>query len=635
MLYRSNSVGKRVIDCFENTITVFASPAKFCAIILAFICLAATLDRPVIAEPSVTGTIDVGKSPRDISFNSSTNMLYATNMNDNAVSVIDATTNEITATVPVGAAPLGIVVNPVTNLVYVGDANGVTVIDGQTNSVIKTITLPDFELKHSPDSDEPIQSPFPEFPSIPGEPSLPFVRPEVMAVNPSTNRVYVACGCTSNVWVIDGSTNEQIGTIVMDLGSGVFGLAVNTENNNIYLPNPVNKVSVIDEVSLQSVSTINLEPVSTSDVAINNTTNMLYVAQISVNMASVVDLTTNQVVATYGTDFTQSTAIAVNPATNRIFIAKTDGNIDVFDGFTNTIVTTLTGLHKPDKIAVNPDAGLVYVLGIDAASPDKEKVTVIQDDLVAEAPSVMPLRADFFARSLTEGISCCEGIAADPPVSVQFSDLSSGDISGRMWDFGDSVTSTEQNPLHTYKSPENYSVSLTISKGTETSIREKFDFIRVGTVIINPTPTPTPEPDETPDETETSIPSPTPTPIATGDAFTIECDDKKIKGSGKFRKLKLRLRETASCTLKLIRADLGNASISVGNQITTGKKQSIKMSPELGVTDRNREFKFTLEAIAKGVDWFALALPNQDGVIEFTEDAFNSGMAEGFLVRVK
>ena len=46
------------------------------------------------------------------------------------------------------------------------------------------------------------------------------------------------------------------------------------------------------------------------------------------------------------------------------------------------------------------------------------------------------------------------------PLSVQFTDLSSGSPTSWQWDFGDGESSTEQDPLHIYSSPGLYSVSL-------------------------------------------------------------------------------------------------------------------------------------------------------------------------------
>jgi thermitase len=56
-------------------------------------------------------------------------------------------------------------------------------------------------------------------------------------------------------------------------------------------------------------------------------------------------------------------------------------------------------------------------------------------------------------------------VSGDEPLKVSFTDLStSGDsISSWLWDFGDGVTSSEQNPAHTYIQDGLYTVSLTIT----------------------------------------------------------------------------------------------------------------------------------------------------------------------------
>ena len=69
-------------------------------------------------------------------------------------------------------------------------------------------------------------------------------------------------------------------------------------------------------------------------------------------------------------------------------------------------------------------------------------------------------------------VKCTNGSA---PLSVQFTDKSTGTITGWSWDFGDGSTSTEQSPSHTYLKPGNYTVKLTVSNlggdnSTSTSI---------------------------------------------------------------------------------------------------------------------------------------------------------------------
>jgi PKD repeat protein len=55
------------------------------------------------------------------------------------------------------------------------------------------------------------------------------------------------------------------------------------------------------------------------------------------------------------------------------------------------------------------------------------------------------------------------------PLTVQFTDKSTGNITGWSWDFGDGATSTEQNPSHTYTSAGTYDVSLEVSDGVSTN----------------------------------------------------------------------------------------------------------------------------------------------------------------------
>lgn len=49
---------------------------------------------------------------------------------------------------------------------------------------------------------------------------------------------------------------------------------------------------------------------------------------------------------------------------------------------------------------------------------------------------------------------------------VAFADRTKGDVAVRKWDFGDGTTSTERNPVHTYKEPGGYFVTLTV-EGSE------------------------------------------------------------------------------------------------------------------------------------------------------------------------
>ncbi|MCK4694424.1 MAG: PKD domain-containing protein, partial [Candidatus Cloacimonetes bacterium] len=81
--------------------------------------------------------------------------------------------------------------------------------------------------------------------------------------------------------------------------------------------------------------------------------------------------------------------------------------------------------------------------------------------------------------------------SADPtygvtPLEVQFTDLSSGNITLWEWDFDNdgTIDSQEQNPVWTYEQPDIYSVWLHVSDGTNSDTIVKFDYILVGPAAI-------------------------------------------------------------------------------------------------------------------------------------------------------
>ncbi|NLZ31289.1 MAG: PKD domain-containing protein, partial [Methanomicrobiales archaeon] len=80
-----------------------------------------------------------------------------------------------------------------------------------------------------------------------------------------------------------------------------------------------------------------------------------------------------------------------------------------------------------------------------------------------------PLKADFSA-NVTEGRK---------PLSVAFSDRSSGSPTSWEWDFGDGRSSREQGPTHIYQDAGTYTVRLTVSGDAGRDVSEKIGYIRV------------------------------------------------------------------------------------------------------------------------------------------------------------
>lgn len=71
------------------------------------------------------------------------------------------------------------------------------------------------------------------------------------------------------------------------------------------------------------------------------------------------------------------------------------------------------------------------------------------------------------------------------PLTVKFTDLSTGNPNSWSWQFGDGGISAEQNPVHTYQQEGTFNVKLTISDGSSFASLEKMNYIVVNNSYTN------------------------------------------------------------------------------------------------------------------------------------------------------
>src|SRR5664280_2151239 len=220
------------------------------------------------------------------------------------------------------------------------------------------------------------------------------IQPGQAAVNPVTNKIYVAnlCGddpnCHSNATVtaIDGVTNN---TRSVNVGYYPGGTAVNPVTNRIYIPNQCGDpfcqthdgtVSVIDGVSNNVIATV---PVGYDPygLAVNSVTNKIYVVntcgddqycQYFWGTMSVIDGASNTVVATVNVGLDPGPPV-VNSLTNKIYVPDSwsplpcggyppyrAGAVTIIDGTTNDATLVNAGIC-PDGIDFNSVTNKIYV----------------------------------------------------------------------------------------------------------------------------------------------------------------------------------------------------------------------------------------------------------------------------------
>ncbi len=364
-------------------------------LILAIFIFVITL--PSAVAQVVVATLPTGNTPDAAAVNTQTNKIYVTNHcggdptceSPGTVSVIDGVTNQV-ATVTVGAVPIAAAVNSATNKIYVANYCGtvpncglgtqgtVTVIDGATNTT--------FSVNVG-------------------------LSPLAIAVNPVTNKIYVAnqCGdanCHSNstLTVIDGATNN---TATVNAGVIPWSVAVNSVTNKIYVVNHCQDCQSGGTVTVIDGATNSTQAVSVGAypgyVAVNSVTNKIYVSNLcgsditchSAGTVTVIDGATNAT-SVVNAGIVPRT-LAVNSATNKIYVENscgtdlncgTVGTVTVIDGATNSTQTINVGF-TPWAIAADSVTNKIYVVNIygnDATEQSVGSVSVIDGIANAVVP---------------------------------------------------------------------------------------------------------------------------------------------------------------------------------------------------------------------------------------------------------
>jgi len=216
-------------------------------------------------------------------------------------------------------------------------------------------------------------------------------NPSAIAVNPVTNKIYVAnCippsggiggrGTPGTVTVIDGETNT---TTTVPAGICPIAVAVNPVTNKIYIANfghrsitcgscfDFGSVTVIDGATNAGVTITDPNAKFPQAVAVNSATNKIYVANNFSDNVTVLDGATNATTTLTDPNAHFPFAVAVNSTTNKIYVANqgglvvlgtNPGNVTVVDGATNAITTVADpNAFAPDSLAVNSVTNKIYV----------------------------------------------------------------------------------------------------------------------------------------------------------------------------------------------------------------------------------------------------------------------------------
>jgi len=94
-----------------------------------------------------------------------------------------------------------------------------------------------------------------------------------------------------------------------------------------------------------------------------------------------------------------------------------------------------------------------FTVTLQTYAPGGEGVKTQKSLITVQGPGLPPPAAAFSA----------DPTSGQAPLTIHFSNQSTGEVTGWQWDFGDGHTSSGQNPAHTYGAPGTYDVTLTVT----------------------------------------------------------------------------------------------------------------------------------------------------------------------------
>lgn len=151
-----------------------------------------------------------------------------------------------------------------------------------------------------------------------------------------------------------------------------------------------------------------------------------------------------------GTFYSQDTRAWIDFNNDGVFNSTNELVLDVSNAFNPSSNIAIPGgviLNVPLRMRISSD-----VVGVAQSACDANDYGQTEDYGIIIQPNISPPIANFTASITT---TCTD--------TVCFTDLSSGAATGWLWDFGDGITSTSQNPCHFYNVDGIYTVSLLVN----------------------------------------------------------------------------------------------------------------------------------------------------------------------------
>lgn len=191
-------------------------------------------------------------------------------------------------------------------------------------------------------------------------------KPHAILIRPGVQRLFITDGGRGQVRIYDRKTEKLVKAIPLKLDSD--SIAYNPKSKNLFVVNgggdaheTFSMVSVINTSSEMKVADIRIDGDTLEAMAIDPTSNRLYVNDPAKNTVVVVNRTTHKIEATWPVTMGhENVAMALDAAHHRLFVACRGGQLVVFNTQTGKEIKSMPIGKDVDDASFNPQTGRIY-----------------------------------------------------------------------------------------------------------------------------------------------------------------------------------------------------------------------------------------------------------------------------------
>lgn len=238
----------------------------------------------------ITSFVGAGFAPTAVALGDQGSRLYVTNWASNNVTVIDTQTNNVVGTIPVGIHPTGVVFDANTGDMFVANqySDNVSVIDGDTSMLIGNISgVGPYPSQAAYDSRNTFVYVVVQdgVTVLNGSTQSVVTKISIPAVgwaagdfyDPQNEYLYVASYNGNNVTIVNTTTNAVTGTIDAKANTE-FGFALDLQTGLLYEAMTTRNVSVYNTTDNTLVGSIDYGPTGPGAIAYDANNGLIYVA---------------------------------------------------------------------------------------------------------------------------------------------------------------------------------------------------------------------------------------------------------------------------------------------------------------------------------------------------------------------